>query len=85
MDRPGRTAIADEFMTRYFELKERQVQLDFDTETFYMDVAEWLGYFSAEALAARIGITRHAVYQWAKRGRKAKESREAGNENPDDS
>ena len=70
-----RRTIAEEFATRYLELKEREAELSFDVETFYMDVAALLGRFGAESLAARIGVTRDAVYQWAKRGRRVRKER----------
>lgn len=70
-----RNAVATELMDRYRELKEREAEVIFDTEQFYIDVANLLGRFSAEKLAERIGVTRDAVYQWARKGRLAKERR----------
>lgn len=78
-----RDTVATELMDRYRELKEREAEVIFDTEQFYIDVANLLGRFSAEKLAERIGVTRDAVYQWARKGRLAKE-RNNGNPQTDE-
>lgn len=70
-----RESIATELTVRYRELKEREAEVIFDTEQFYIDIANLLGRFSADRLAERIGVTRDAVYQWARKGRLARERR----------
>lgn len=71
--RRRRDTVAVEFMHRYRELKDREAELSFDTDQFYIDIASMLGRFSADNLAELIGVTRDAVYQWARKGRLAKE------------
>lgn len=78
-----RRTVRDELADRYRELKEREAAVSFDTDVFYMDVAKLLGQFSADSLANRLGVTRDAVYQWARKGRIAKERYQNGNPETD--
>lgn len=62
----------DELARRYMELKDREAELSFDTEMFYMDVDNLLGRFSSTSLGEKLGLSRDAIYQWARKGRAAR-------------
>ena len=58
-----------ELAATYEDLEERAARLQHDREEFYRDVRRLRGLFAPESLAARLGLTRDAVYAWNKRGK----------------
>jgi hypothetical protein len=75
-ERTARTVRMTELAITYQVLEERAAQLQHDRETFYADVALLAKRFSPDSLAARLGLSRDAVYKWASKGRKVLSERQ---------